>query len=105
MSEHVEGEEFATPTPPRPVDLILDKAEEFTRTEVVCLTAWLVAAEGGDLESARLILRTGLLAEHYRSLLSEDPAQITVGQSITLKGLLDEFNRALLRIPVEVRYP
>lgn len=76
-------------------DLILLKAEDFTRTEVVCLEAWLSAAQAGEAEKAHQILRTGLLAEHYRSLLSEDPGQITVAQSAQLKELLDEFNRAL----------
>ena len=76
-------------------DLLLLKAEEFTRTEVVCLEQWLRAAEAGQGGNARAILRTGLLAEHYRSLLHEDPGQITEAQSSKLKELLDEFNRAL----------
>ncbi len=76
-------------------DLILRKAEQFTDTEVVCLEAWLRAAEDGNAEKARAVLRTGLLAEHYKSLLSEDPAQITEAQAGRLQHLLEEFDRAL----------
>lgn len=76
-------------------DLILRKAEDFTKTEVVTLEAWLSAALAGDFEKAHVILRTGLLAEHYRSLLSEDPGQITEAQAAKLDELLREFDRAL----------
>ena len=76
-------------------DQILEKAEEFTTTEVLCLERWLTDALRGDSDVARKILRTGLLAEHYRSLLSEDPTQITEAQSQTLRELQLEFERAL----------
>ena len=79
-------------------DLILRKAEEFNRTEVIALEGWLVAAQAGEPAKARAILRTGLLAEHYRSLLSEDPAEIPVEQSDQLIELLREFDRALQQI-------
>lgn len=79
-------------------DLLLLKAEEFTRTEVIAMEQWLAAALAGQPDKARAILRTGSLAEHYRSVLHEDPGQITEAQSAKLRELLDEFNRALLLI-------
>lgn len=79
-------------------DLVLGKAEEFTRIEVVCLEAWLAAAQRGELQKAHNVLRTGLLAEHYRSLLHEDPQQWTSGQGTTYLDLLEQFDRALREI-------
>lgn len=79
-------------------DLILTKATEFTNTEVVTLGAWLAAAEAGEFGLARDLLFAGLLAEHYRSLLSEDPAQITEAQSTQLRELLAELDRLLHKL-------
>lgn len=76
-------------------DLLLIKAEAFTQTEVVCLEAWLRAAQEGSADKARAILRTGLLAEHYLSLLKEVPGERTAEQSERLDHLQREFGRAL----------
>jgi len=79
-------------------DLLLKKAEAFTDIETVCLEAWLTADQSGQPKKAHEILRTGLLAEHYKSLLDADPAKVTSDQSAQLTTLLDEFTRALRTI-------
>ncbi len=76
-------------------DLLLHKANEFTATEVVTIEAWEDAANAGNYGLAHDILHAGLLAEHYRSLLSEDPAQITDAQSAQQADLLAKLDELL----------
>ncbi len=86
-------------------DLVLVKAEAFTDIEVVCLESWEAAVNAGHPDKAHEILRTGLLAEHYRSLLSEEPELITDAQSAQLRFLLEQFNRALREVDPSHGYP
>ncbi len=76
-------------------DLLLDKGDEFTRTEVATMDPWLKAKHARLDDIADRILRTGLRAEPYRSLLSEDPAKISTEQQETLRGLHRDFEDAL----------
>lgn len=87
-------------------DLLLIKAEAMTAAEVVCMEAWLRAAQEGAADKARAVLRTGLLVEHYLSNLPAVPGERTVEQSERLDHLQREFGRALELIggPV-VPYP
>lgn len=82
------------PTP----DLLYEKAVTFTETEVVVLEAWEDAISANQPELAHKVLRAGLLAEHYRSLLSEDPGQITDHQSAVLTGLLNILRDLLAQV-------
>ena len=71
-------------------DPLLQKAREFTNDEVPTLEAWLEARLAGDKVSANRILQTGILSEHYRSLLTmmgEESVPITVQQLSTLDAL------------------
>lgn len=73
-------------------DPLLEKAREFTNDEVTCLTAWIKAYTAGDPVQAEKILQTGLLPEHYRSLLTEFGEQavpVTDAQIGTLTVLRD----------------
>lgn len=91
-------EEVPAPREPSPapmVDLLYEKAVAFTEVEVVTLEAW-DDAIGFDTHLAHRILQAGLLAEHYKSLLSEDPALVTPEQSGRLSALLNAL-RDLLR--------
>lgn len=77
------------PAPPPTVDLLYEKALGFTNTENTILTVWLGLAIKGDVALAGDVLRAGLLAEHYASLLHEDPAQVSPAQSDRLTALLN----------------
>lgn len=57
------------------MSLKLDHADSFTAREITTLEQWLIAANAGDAVNADAILRTGLRAEHFESLLADDPAQ------------------------------
>ncbi len=83
-------------------DLLLKKAAEFTTIEDAALNAWLNAELAGFDDLAREILHAGLLAEHYRSLLSEDDGKITSEQSAVLRRLQAEFAATLDRLTEHV---
>ncbi|SRR5713101_1442159 len=84
---------------PLPEDTLLyEKAVAFTQTEVVTFEAWEDAFANNQPELAHRILVAGLLAEHYKSLLSEDPAQVTNAQSERLTFLLDSLRDELAKL-------
>ncbi len=80
------------------IDYRFEKAVAFTETEVVVLEAWKDAADGGEYELAHKVLRAGLLAEHYKSLLAENPGQITDHESAVLAELLNQLRELLDRV-------
>ncbi len=82
-------------------DPILAKAIEFTVDEVLVLDPWLVALgvdRPGDDVLADEILFNGLLVEHYRSLLSEDPTKIQPFQADNLSFLRQRFTASLNKL-------
>ena len=71
-------------------DPILKKTDEFTtgpQGEVRTMQVWLQAVLAGELRVADKILRTGLRAEHYRSLLPNNLNEATPDQLTTLDAL------------------
>lgn len=71
-------------------DPILKKTDEFTtgaQGEVRTMQVWLQAVLTGELRLADKVLRTGLRAEHYRSLLPNDLNEATLDQRATLDAL------------------
>lgn len=74
---------------------LLEKAVDFTNIEDVCLAVWLEAVLRNQFVVARAILRSGLLAEHYRSLLPNDLADATEDQRETLERLHARFRADL----------
>jgi hypothetical protein len=76
-------------------DPLLVKARGFTEVEIPCLAEWLREVLAGNLAKADAILRTGLLLEHYESLLSENASQITPEQRAVRALLQSQFNDAL----------
>ena len=71
-------------------DFKLLHATDFTNEELPTLKAWLTAVTKGDLTAADRILSAGLLAEHYNSLLPDNPADQTVDEQQTLSSLKAE---------------
>lgn len=72
----------------------LSKAIDFTILEDDCLAEWLEAVLRGRLEIARRLLREGLMAEHYRSLLPDvldENDEATVAQRAVLSALRARF--------------
>jgi hypothetical protein len=67
--------------------LKLDHAQSFTVREIRTLGTWFTAAQAGDIGTAGRILSTGLLAEHYESLLADDPAARTQEENTILAEL------------------
>jgi len=79
-------------------DPILTKTDDFTtgrRGEVRTMQVWLQAVLVGELRIADNILRTGLRAEHYRSLLPNDLNDATPAQLTTLEELTVALDRAV----------
>lgn len=58
---------------------------------------WLIAALGGDVESAQEILDAGLLAEHYRSLLPDELKDAQPAQLDQLAVLDGAFGQSIKR--------
>jgi len=79
---------------PQP-DLKLSHAREFTNHEDKTLDAWLVAENAGLDEIAAEILDTGLMLEHYTSLLDNDPDKRSNAQKEQLLRLHEAFETAL----------
>jgi hypothetical protein len=71
------------------------KALDFTRTESLCMQVWLEAVQVGELAHAQKILNTGLLAEHYRSLLPDLLSDAGRGELATLSALNADFAGAV----------
>lgn len=83
----------------------LTKAVEFTNIEIRDLIVWLLLVLGGDDEHAGRVLATGLLYEHYRSLLPNDPGEFTAEQSAILGKLAQAFEDSLNTVsPAHVYY-
>lgn len=79
-------------------DPILAKTDDFTfgrRGEVRTMQVWLQAVLVGELRIADTILKTGLRAEHYRSLLPNDLRDATPEQRETLEDLTGALDRAI----------
>ena len=76
-------------------DHIFDKAREFTDTENLALEAWLIADGVGRYALAFQLLDTGLMFEHYRSLLAADPAEFTEKERAQLDTLRTAFQASL----------
>jgi len=76
-------------------DFLLEKAREFTLIEDATLDGWLRAFNAQNFRLAARIVNSGLLAEHYRSLLDADPANITPQQSSTYSDLKQTFQATL----------
>ena len=73
----------------------LDHATSFTVREIRTLGIWFTAAQAGDIGTAGRILSTGLLAEHYESLLDDDPTKRTPDQVATLAKLSAEADASI----------
>lgn len=77
-----------------PFDSQLAKAIDFTVLEDDCLAEWLEAVLRGRLDIARRLLREGLMAEHYRSLLPDvldENDQASAEQRRVLLALRERF--------------
>lgn len=84
-----------TPTPTM-YDVELWHTLEFTDVENVCLKKWLELALGiFHPHLAVQVLATGLMLEHYTSLLPSDPTKRTPAQSEQQQKLLADFNHFL----------
>ena len=83
----------------------LTKAVDFTNIEIRDLIVWLLLVLGGDDEHAGRVLATGLLYEHYRSLLADDPADFTAEEAAILGKLAQAFEDSLNTVsPAHVYY-
>ncbi len=80
------------------IDYRFEKAVAFTETEVLVLEVWLDAEKAGEDELAHKVLRAGLLAEHYKSLLAENPGQITDHESAVLTGLFERLRELVAQV-------
>lgn len=67
--------------------LKLSHAREFTDLENTTLDAWLQAENANLDERARQLLDAGLMAEHFTSLLDNDPSKRTLAEVATLDQL------------------
>jgi len=76
-------------------DQLLDKVKIFTDTEDVCLAVWLEAVLRGRFAVAREILRTGLLLEHWQSLIPEDRENADEDYFVAERKFEELFKRAL----------
>jgi hypothetical protein len=99
---------FKRRRPPAPVVTtstdahLFAKAREFTDTEDQTLNAWLVAENAGLEENAEAVLDSGLMVEHFRSLLDADPAKITNEQNTQLRELQRQFEKDLNELTEEL---
>jgi len=85
-----------------PNDEKLAKGIDFTILEDDCLAEWLEAVLMGRLRIARELLREGLMAEHYRSLLNDvldENDEATAEQ----RRVLAELRARFLRVREEFR--
>jgi len=87
------------------VKLLLDKAQSFTGREITTLQEWLIAANANLLGTASRILSTGLLAEHFESLLPEDPTARTQAMTDALAVLRTDADAAVASLTSTPGYP
>jgi hypothetical protein len=98
-----------TPPTAQTYDVVLWHALEFTDVENVCLKKWLELALGiFHPHLAVEVLASGLMLEHYTSLLPSDPIQRTPEQTAQQQKLLADFNHFLGKAehkPITLRSP
>ncbi len=76
-------------------DMKLTHAREFTDIEDSVLDIWLELENAGLESEARAVLDTGLMWEHYTSLLDNDPDKRAMHEIVNAAALATKFNAAV----------
>lgn len=71
---------------------MLEHAKLFTATERLTLPVWNALLDNKLSGPADVLLNSGLLLEHFQSLLDNDPTQRTPDQLAILDSLQQDFN-------------
>jgi len=74
------------------VELKMNHAREFTDIEDSVLDVWLALENAGLDEHARRVLDSGLIWEHFSSLLDNDPNKRTQEEVVQAASLATKFN-------------
>lgn len=87
----------APPLPTESEQDLFTRAKEITNQEVLTTTEYNRAIASGNPTLARALLSAGYLAEHYRALVGN--REPTDAELLRYRGLLDDFERLLRRLP------